>query len=222
MNTEKYLDPYRFARDLDIDKYSILVAAGGDGTYHEVINGLLAREDGRKIPIAVIPNGSGNDLCSSIGIFNLDEALNYIIKGECIKLDTIRCLFDHESEDTLPEGDERYKFMQHADMNCGMGITGKINIGAEPYKKWFGKRSYEIATILEKLKGNFVTEDYEVEIDGQRLEGLSEAKSLMLIVANGKYKGGDTILNPFACLNDGLLDVSWSNEARLNTLMGTV
>lgn len=126
----------------------------------------MAREDQRKLPIAVIPNGSGNDLCSSIGIFDLDDALNYILKSECIYLDTIRCLFDHDSEETLPEGDERYKYMQYADMNCGMGISGKINSGAEPFKKWFGKRSYEIATILEKLKGNFVPEDFEVEIDG--------------------------------------------------------
>jgi len=44
----------------------------------------------------------------------------------------------------------------------------------------------------------------------------------MLVVANGKYKGGDTILAPFACMNDGLLNVTWFNEDRLNTLMGVV
>lgn len=55
------------------------MAAGGDGSYHEVINGMLARPDGKKLPIAMIPNGSGNDLCTSIGIMNLNDALDYIV-----------------------------------------------------------------------------------------------------------------------------------------------
>ena len=56
----------------------MLVAAGGDGTYHEVINGMLARRDGKKIPIGMIPNGSGNDTCRSIGAGQLDQALDYL------------------------------------------------------------------------------------------------------------------------------------------------
>jgi len=59
-------DTFRYAYDLDIEKYSLLVAAGGDGTYHEVINGMLMRKDGKKLPIGLIPNGSGNDLCNSL------------------------------------------------------------------------------------------------------------------------------------------------------------
>jgi diacylglycerol kinase family enzyme len=41
--TLKAGDTYEFARDLPINEYSIIVAAGGDGSYHEVINGMLAR-----------------------------------------------------------------------------------------------------------------------------------------------------------------------------------
>ena len=70
--SEGPMDPYRMARDFEIDAFSIMVAVGGDGTYHEVVNGMLAREDGLSLPIAVIPNGSGNDFCSSLGIFDLD------------------------------------------------------------------------------------------------------------------------------------------------------
>lgn len=46
----------------------MLVAAGGDGSYHEVVNGMLARTDKKKIPIGLIPNGSGNDTCTAIGV----------------------------------------------------------------------------------------------------------------------------------------------------------
>ena len=67
--TERRMHAFEIANTLDLDKYDALVCVGGDGTIHELANGLLMRKDKKKIPIAFIPNGSGNDLCSS---FNLD------------------------------------------------------------------------------------------------------------------------------------------------------
>lgn len=81
----------------------MLVSVGGDGSYHEVVNGMLARPDKVKIPVSLLPNGSGNDTCRSIGIYNLDEALDYLIKGEVIALDTIRCMIDCDSFDQISE-----------------------------------------------------------------------------------------------------------------------
>jgi len=49
-----------------------LVAVGGDGTMHEVINGMLQRADGLTLPISMIPNGSGNDLVGCLGIKDID------------------------------------------------------------------------------------------------------------------------------------------------------
>lgn len=74
----------------------MLVAAGGDGSYHEVVNGMLARQDKKKLPIGMIPNGSGNDTCSSLGVMNLEDALNYIVNAEVLSIDTVRCLIDHD------------------------------------------------------------------------------------------------------------------------------
>ena len=56
------------SRDLQIDNYSALVTVGGDGTVHEVVNGLMCRQDGKKLPLCFLPNGSGNDLCGSLGL----------------------------------------------------------------------------------------------------------------------------------------------------------
>ena len=220
LNTEKYFDTFKFAKEIDLDKYSVLIAAGGDGTYHEVINGMLAREDNKKIPIAVIPNGSGNDLCSSIGIWSLDHALDYIVSGECVALDTIRCLMDHETKETVPKDETRSDFIRHCDVDMGMGISGRINVGATPYKKCCGKKSYDIATIIEKCKGNFVAENFEVEIDGKKIEGYTDVQSLTIFVSNGKYTGGGMVINPFACMNDGLIDITWIDDPALQSLLG--
>ena len=48
--------------------YSVLIACGGDGTFHEVVNGLLTRPDKQKIPVMVVPNGSGNDFANCFGL----------------------------------------------------------------------------------------------------------------------------------------------------------
>ena len=77
-----------------MDKYSAMVAVGGDGTYHEVVNGMLHRKDKRKIPVAFIPNGSGNDNLRNYNCYDVQTALDYIIKGDIIKVDTVRVLAD--------------------------------------------------------------------------------------------------------------------------------
>jgi sphingosine kinase len=53
---------------LAIDEYDAIIAVGGDGTIHEVFNGMLSRQDKKTLPIGLIPNGSGNDLCKSLAI----------------------------------------------------------------------------------------------------------------------------------------------------------
>ena len=94
MLTKKALDPYLFALNMDTRKYCMIIVGGGDGTMHEVANGLIARTDGQRIPICPVPNGSGDDFCASIGINSVDDALDYLAKGLVVKLDTIRCLTD--------------------------------------------------------------------------------------------------------------------------------
>ena len=73
-----------------------MCAVGGDGTYHDVVNGMLTREDDARLPIAFIPNGSSNDLCSSLGILSIDHALEFIINGEAVKIDTVRVSHDNQ------------------------------------------------------------------------------------------------------------------------------
>ena len=61
--------------EIDLNDYSALVACGGDGTVNEVANGMLAREDGVRVPLGVIPNGSGNAISSGLGMRDTELAL---------------------------------------------------------------------------------------------------------------------------------------------------
>jgi len=106
MMTKKRRDTFNYARQVELQKYSLLVAVGGDGSYHEVVNGMLSRKDKFKLPIGMIPNGSGNNTCRNLGVFSLDEALKYIVLGQVVALDTIRCLIDHNNVEEMVNYDE--------------------------------------------------------------------------------------------------------------------
>ena len=211
-----------FAKDLDIDKYSIVVAAGGDGSYHEVINGVLNRPDKRRLPVALLPNGSGNDLCKALGIMSLDHGLDYIVKRKVIKIDTNRVLMDHESEETLPEGDDRLNYCRHMMINAALSMPGKIANTAIPLKSCCGNKSYEIATLWEFCKCNFRSDHFDVFIDGNKVNPSQEysVTSTLLMPTNGKFTGGGSIINPFSLMNDGLIDVTWISNRAVNKLTG--
>ena len=48
------------AREIDLESFTGLCHIGGDGTFHEIINGLLTRTDGKQVPLGFIPGGTGN------------------------------------------------------------------------------------------------------------------------------------------------------------------
>ena len=89
--------------EIDLKEFSALIAVGGDGTYHEVVNGMLHRADKVRIPVGFIPNGSGNDTLRALGVTDIAKALDYIVKGEIIKFDLVKVLMDYEHEDDIPK-----------------------------------------------------------------------------------------------------------------------
>jgi len=65
--TKKAGDTFNFANEIDFGKYSALVVVGGDGSASEVVNGMLARKDGARLPIGLVGNGSGNVTACMVG-----------------------------------------------------------------------------------------------------------------------------------------------------------
>ena len=115
---------------MDLDNFSILAIAGGDGTINEAINGMLAREDGKKIPIAIIPNGQNNDIAASLGIFNTEIAVDYLKNAESIAVDSTKVLIDRDDEQGLPSDETRLKQMRHMLSGSSLSMPAKIASGA--------------------------------------------------------------------------------------------
>lgn len=133
--TKGYLDGLNHTMTFDIENYSAIAAVGGDGTIHEIINGLLKRPDGKRVPICLLPNGSGNDACGGIKIDTLDQAISYLIKGDIIKLDVIKCSID--SEDAADNEHLRYSII-----NSGLCLVANCARNAVRYKSCMGKHAY--------------------------------------------------------------------------------
>ena len=218
MPTQKALDTYQFAKDADLDKYSLVVAAGGDGSYHEVVNGMLARSDKKKLPVALIPNGSGNDTCRSLGFNTLDDALNNIVNAEVVKCDTIRTLLDYATEEEVPKDQEsQLNHCRHMVINAGFACPANITREAQKYKRCCGTNCYNVATLQEAILGRMKNFTYECELDGQKREDVA---SIVFMVANGKYTGGGMMCDPFAVMNDGMFDLMYVSDPKVQSLMG--
>lgn len=94
---------------------------------------MLARKDGRKIPIGLVPNGISNDFCRSLGIKTVDYALDFILKKETLPIDTIRVLIDVESEEQLPSTIERMQFCRYMMTGSQLSMPAKIAASAKQY-----------------------------------------------------------------------------------------
>lgn len=167
--TEENLAPYRIAMELDLSKYSALVAAGGDGTVNQMVNGMLARADGKRLPIGVIPLGQSNDLARSLGLNSetLEQAIANIAKAEAIAIDTTRVLLDADSEAALPEGEERLQKCRHMLTNASLSMPAKIANSASGWKGLFGSSSFTISTYLQAFSCGFVQDEFNLTVDGE-------------------------------------------------------
>jgi diacylglycerol kinase (ATP) len=73
--TKKAGDSFDIPMEMDLKKYSAILSCGGDGTLSDIVNGMMSREDGMRLPIAIIPNGSGNAAANGLAMQTTDLAL---------------------------------------------------------------------------------------------------------------------------------------------------
>jgi diacylglycerol kinase (ATP) len=168
---------------------TVVISVGGDGTHHEVVNGLLP--DGRA-QMAVIPAGSGNDFAASLGIPEDPEAaLGVALAGRARAVDV--------GWAETAEGAQYFLTVVGAGFDAE--VAGLINSRARGQGS--GKLLY-LRGILETLL-RYRSEALTVTVDGQS----TTRPTLLLAAGNApRYAGGIRIC-PAARMDDGLLQVIW-------------
>ena len=119
---------------------------------------MLSRPVSERIPIAFIPNGSGNDTCFGLGIQTAEQAIEFILKGETVKMDVNKVLMDAENEDEIPI-EEKTSRMRYSIINASIGFIAKAVHRAKIHKNYVGNLCYTTAGFFE-IAGGLQPEDF--------------------------------------------------------------
>ena len=176
---------------VDKSAYDSIFAIGGDGTYHEIINGILKRKDNYNPTLGFIPGGSGNSLMHDFNCLDPNEASDKILNLNVKKLDVMELQFADKKE--------------YAFNILGWGMATDIGLLAEKIR-WVGPSRYTVASLIEILKLN--KRSATIIIDGK--EYLNEY--IFLLICNTIYTGNAMMAAPNARVDDGLLDVVILNK----------
>lgn len=196
-------------------KFDVIVAAGGDGTTHQVINGILeGREHYRDLPtLAVFPVGTGNDFARSLNVVPDVNQLIFLLKNFTPKkLDVGKVEYTND-QGTLGA---RY-FVNVADVGMGPEVVKRV-LNSD---RMFGSSvSYYLAIVTTFVRYKPVP--VWVTTPDWKWEG----KLRTLAVANGRYYGhglciapdaktDDNIFETFICGNASVIDfVKYSNAMK--------
>jgi len=173
------------------NKYAMLIAAGGDGTINEVLNGMYPTF----VPFAIIPLGTANVLAKEAQIgSNASGIVNYILNGSTKPL-------------WLGRSNNKYFALM---MSAGLDAVSVTKVNKK-LKKWFGKFAYIVSFVKAVMDSKNIT--YEVLIENKIYY------SSGVIVSNGKLYGGEYICAPNASLQENkLYAILTKNTGRINAL----
>lgn len=184
-------DARRLATEAVADGFELIVAAGGDGTVNEVLNGIGDAADGfARARLGVLPLGTVNVFAREIGLpLRIERAWEALQRGRETRLD-LPC-----AEFSVNGIRQRRYFVQLA----GAGLDARaIELVNWPLKKKFGTLAYIIAG-ARALRG-----------PQPQLTALNKgpnATGELILVGNGRFYGGPFEIFPGADLRDGLLEV---------------
>jgi len=174
------------ARELPLDECEALGVIGGDGTLHEVLNGLMARQSKHRVPLALFPGGTGNTVMEHLGCSDAASVVNHLLQRHYLDIDVIKV-----------------SMQDHVEYCCnivGWGAVTDINRTAECFR-WLGKHRYTLATLWHLVSPPI----HRARI---RLDGVENDRELLFLVAcNTQCTGRGMRIAPNARIDDGKLDV---------------
>jgi diacylglycerol kinase (ATP) len=177
------------ARKAGEDGHDLVVALGGDGTVHEVINGLMQVPAERRPALGIVPLGSGNDFAHILGIpTDPAVALLSAVNGQPHVID-VASVCDENSR------------LEYFDNTIGIGFDALVTIHSRKITAIHGFMMYFLAVITTIFR-NFDANDLHIETDQE----IWDMQSLMISLGNGPREGGGFSITPDARLDDGILN----------------
>jgi YegS/Rv2252/BmrU family lipid kinase len=171
------------------DGYDVVVAVGGDGTVHEVLNGLMHIPAETRPRLGLLPTGSGNDTRRALGVpADLAAAAMLLACGEPSPFDVGVCNGTYFNN------------------SFAAGLDARVTAKAIEYQvttRRTGLWLY-LTALFHVLFKEFYAHDFRIAFDGGPF---AETTLLILAANNGRTYGGGFVITPDALPDDGLLEV---------------
>jgi diacylglycerol kinase (ATP) len=178
------------ARQAGEENYDMVIAMGGDGTAHEVMNGLMQLPENKRPVMGVVPIGSGNDFAYSIGITQRpDHALAHALKAENIQPVDIGLMTDEHGR------------KEYFDNTLGIGFDAIVTIRSHKLPIVKGFLMY-LTAVIQTIILNHNPAKVTVETENEKWE----SSVLMLTLCNGPREGGGFMLSPDSKNDDGKME----------------
>jgi YegS/Rv2252/BmrU family lipid kinase len=186
--------------------FDVVVAAGGDGTVNEVLNGVADAPDGlERVRFAVLPLGTINVFAREIRMpKNLRAAWQVIMAGRETRIDL------PQAEFKTAQGSHCRYFAQMAGAGWDSLAIDRVDWAT---KKRVGGFAY-VAAGLRVLAGTMP--------EVTATDGKSTVSGQFVLVGNGQFYGGNYRLFPLADLRDGMLDVTLFHRVNFLTILRAV
>jgi len=207
--TERIGHAIVLAENLCKDPNAAIIAAGGDGTINEVINGLmLAKNNDPKLsPIfGVLAIGRGNDFAFGAGVSaTLEDCLKALLEGHIQQMDV----------GLITGGD--YPEGRYFGNGIGVGFDTIVGLEAAKMKHIHGAAGYMIGA-LKTLITYPAAPEIEMDINGEKGVYTPALVSIM----NGRRMGGTFFMAPDGKNNDGLLNLCMTQQGTRRKLLQTM
>jgi diacylglycerol kinase (ATP) len=170
--------------------YNIVIALGGDGTIHEVMNGLMQVPENKRPMMGIVPIGSGNDFAYSMGIAEKPaQALANALKGENVQAVDIGLITDENGR------------TEYFDNTLGIGFDTVVTIRSHKLPIVKGFLMY-LTAVIQTIILNHNAAKMQIETETKKWE----QDVIMLTLCNGPREGGGFMLSPNSKNNDGKME----------------
>ncbi|MGC1377670.1 MAG: diacylglycerol kinase family protein [Anaerolineales bacterium] len=177
------------AKQAALDGYDLVIVLGGDGTIHEVINGLMQAPVEKRPALGIVPTGSGNDFAYALGIpTDARRAILQALDGAVSAVD-LGLLVDENGR------------REYFGNTLGIGFDTIVNLYLHQFPLLRGVLMYLVA-VIQTILLNHNPARMQMEIDGEKME----QENLMVVICNGPREGSSFMIAPNAKADDGLLN----------------